>query len=372
MEINKKIRDTIAEKIAEDIIEEILSWLPVKSLLKFRCVSKSWRSLIGSKRFIKTHLKNSSTTSNLKRHGIITSTYGSYNHKLQYYSLHSLLHKHAIHSIDFNYPYIYPRHSVDIVGSCNGLVCLLINRKKFILWNPSTRKSRKLPDVLDADQSKHEFAFDVEKYGFGFAESDDNCKVLGVLFVMNRRIGVLERVAKLYSLKSNSWKRIETCKTCATFDDSGTFVNGKLYWGRKPFKHHYGFDMDFFDLDNEVYGKIEHPHPQGIVKDTFHTTLGVLGGYLCVLCSLYGVKRDIWVLKQESWSKVFSISYNDCPLQDRFDTKLCTGVNGEIVLSCGSTFIVYNLKDRLYRLHEISYPCDFEEVNTYVESLVSI
>ncbi|KAG8380414.1 hypothetical protein BUALT_Bualt06G0012900 [Buddleja alternifolia] len=371
MEIKNKIQNNITEEIPEDIIEEILSWLPVKSLLKFRCVSKSWRSLISTLRFVQSHLRNSSTTTNLKHHGIITSTYRSYDRKLQYCSLHSLLHERAIHAVDFDYPITDSNQSVSVVGSCNGLVCLLINRNNFILWNPSMRKSRKLPDVLDAEL-KPEFDFYVKKYGFGFANSDDDYKVLGVLCIINRKTAIPEHITKLYSLKSNSWKRIKYHKMCVTVDNSGTFVNGKLYWGRRPFSHLYGFNMDFFDLDNEVYGKIEYPYHRDIVKDTFQTTLGVLGGSLCVLCYFFGVKGDIWVLKQESWSKLFSISCNDYPLQDIRDTKLCTGVNGEIILSCGSTFIVYNLMDQLYRFREISYFCAFEEVNAYVESLVSL
>lgn len=35
-----------------EIIGEILAWLPVKSVCRFRCVSKSWNSLISEPQFV--------------------------------------------------------------------------------------------------------------------------------------------------------------------------------------------------------------------------------------------------------------------------------------------------------------------------------
>ncbi|KAG4970278.1 hypothetical protein JHK82_035966 [Glycine max] len=38
---------------------KILSWLPVKALLRFRCVCKSWKSLMLDLSFVKLHLQRS-------------------------------------------------------------------------------------------------------------------------------------------------------------------------------------------------------------------------------------------------------------------------------------------------------------------------
>ena len=47
---------TPTPELPEDIVPDILKWLPVKSLVRFRCVSKSWHSLITSSSFIHMHL----------------------------------------------------------------------------------------------------------------------------------------------------------------------------------------------------------------------------------------------------------------------------------------------------------------------------
>ncbi|KAL3567325.1 hypothetical protein D5086_029976 [Populus alba] len=48
----------IEDPLPEDLITEILSWLPVKALLQFKCVCRSWYAIITSQAFIAKHLNN--------------------------------------------------------------------------------------------------------------------------------------------------------------------------------------------------------------------------------------------------------------------------------------------------------------------------
>ncbi|KAM7528795.1 hypothetical protein LguiB_032205 [Lonicera macranthoides] len=54
-------RPTMSE-VPSDVLTNILSGLPAKLLLRFSCVSKQWRALIGSNDFIKLHLTRSTET----------------------------------------------------------------------------------------------------------------------------------------------------------------------------------------------------------------------------------------------------------------------------------------------------------------------
>jgi hypothetical protein len=50
-----------AELPEELVLDEILIRLPVKSLLRFKCVSKAWRTAISDPSFIRTHLQLSAS-----------------------------------------------------------------------------------------------------------------------------------------------------------------------------------------------------------------------------------------------------------------------------------------------------------------------
>ncbi|MCI32129.1 F-box/kelch-repeat protein, partial [Trifolium medium] len=94
-----------------DLIPEILSRLPVKFLLQFRCVCKSWKSLITDPKFTKKHLSLSTT------HTLHRISCSDHKPVIKSYSLDSVLN---ITQTQFRFnSYVY------FVGSCNGILCLV-------------------------------------------------------------------------------------------------------------------------------------------------------------------------------------------------------------------------------------------------------
>jgi hypothetical protein len=65
-------------------------------------------------------------------------------------------------------------YSRDLIGSCHGLICFAINNRPALLWNPSTRKCKKLPPL--------EFPKENGKtiYAFGYDPLIHNYKVVSV------------------------------------------------------------------------------------------------------------------------------------------------------------------------------------------------
>ncbi|KAL0303033.1 UNVERIFIED_CONTAM: F-box protein CPR1 [Sesamum radiatum] len=362
--IKTRKADQIPGLLPEEIVEEILSRLPVKSLLKFRCVSRSWCSLIGSKEFIKTHLEKSTKNTNFTHHRLVLNFFPP-NNTLKHCSLQSLLDEPVADAFAFDSPMYNPDDSIRVVGCCNGLICILIGRKRFFLWNPSTRMSKKLPDI--DDKLKHG---DITKFGFGFDDSGDY-KVFAVLSVF-WITGKYQSTENVYSLKTNSWRRIKDRDGGGSFNEGGKFVNGRLHWGVKLFRD-LRWDIVSFDLEREVYGVVEQPsYPQG----GFKRSLGVLDGCLCVLCDYCGNSLDVWLLKEygtrESWSKVLTIPYPRHAWAGPFSTPLCIRPEGAILVVNGFIWVVYCPKDNGFSTARIVNFDEIRGADMFIESLVSL
>ncbi|XP_049407832.1 F-box/kelch-repeat protein At3g23880-like [Solanum stenotomum] len=162
--------------LPEELVTEILSRLPVKSLLKFACVSKSWLALISSPEFVKTHLSLNANNNEYTRHKVMMFERTAYT--FRDCSVSSLFNNSSIRANNLDYPRQVPC-CFYMVGSVNGLICLVSQLKEFFLWNPSIRKYKKLSDR----KTKTNFVYSV--YGFGYDEFHDDYKVV-VIFIIGR------------------------------------------------------------------------------------------------------------------------------------------------------------------------------------------
>lgn len=105
-----------------DLIVEILSWLPVDALLRFRCVCKSWKSLMLDLSFVKLHLQRSYCRDTPVLFTLLNSNSKEEQCSLHYYCSMQRLLDNPLSAIDdgdlpFNQKY-------NVVGVCNGLVRL--------------------------------------------------------------------------------------------------------------------------------------------------------------------------------------------------------------------------------------------------------
>ncbi|KAG5549755.1 hypothetical protein RHGRI_014905 [Rhododendron griersonianum] len=208
-----------------EIIAAVLSRLPVKSLLRLRCVSKWWRCLISNPKFAKTHLSLASANTDYSNHRLILS--GSYPYtNFKSCSLYSILNEKSDCAVQLDCPLKRPNLRVTIWGCCDGLVCIGTGREVCI-WNPSTGKYKRLP-LPDFEMAYICYSW----FGFGYDEGIDDYKVVGFFF--GDRTGGFELEVKVYTLRSDSWRRIEGYTHRVPRDASGTFVNRALHWIHWP------------------------------------------------------------------------------------------------------------------------------------------
>ncbi|XP_059309997.1 F-box/kelch-repeat protein At3g23880-like [Lycium ferocissimum] len=252
--------------------------------------------------------------------------YGSFN--LKECALRCLFYGSVTEVVHMDYPMI--SHALDrswilhvsIAGSANGLICLVTRDLDFVLWNPSIRKYKKPP------HPRPTLRYDGPIYGFGYDEFRNDYKVVGIF--CNYYSDQVE--VKIYSLKSDSWTRVDDCQDGLQFYGLGKFVTGKLHW---PTDRMYeDWNIISFDLANQKWGNVEQPcYGQGDIA----LWLGVLGNDLSVFSDYYRIRVDVWVMKEygvkESWTKMFTVNYPVDPVLDghMFSLPSFMSNEGEIV-----------------------------------------
>ncbi|KAF7113231.1 hypothetical protein RHSIM_RhsimUnG0147300 [Rhododendron simsii] len=194
-------------------------------------------------------------------------------------SLYSILNEQSDTAVDLDFPSKVSNHRGTIVGCCDGLVCIASDREVFI-WNPSTRKSKRLPDV-EIPSPYHYIAM----HGFGYDESIDDYKVAVFSCDANNSNRGFEGEGKVYSLRTNSWRRIGGFPRCFHMDVSGTYLNGALHWIVSRESNPIKPIIYSLDLAKETYGEVLLPdYGDGHLCRSF---LDVLNGCLRIVCAYH-------------------------------------------------------------------------------------
>ncbi|XP_059441997.1 F-box/kelch-repeat protein At3g06240-like [Corylus avellana] len=286
------------------LIAEILFRLPVKSLLRFQCVSKTWVALINDPTFINIHLENNRSERNLiVQTGEVDWNVGGKDRRL---NLNYYLVNFSDQPVKVFPPFYQPLFRLQyissvtkIIGCCNGLVCIHGGKyNKTLIWNPSIRKCKKLPFEPTVHAGRP-----LEKaFAFGYDPVNNDYKVLW--------IGE-EFEVKLYSLNAHSWRRVEDqwpYKDSKTFSNP-VYLKGAFYWLVKSTAAG-GIRLLAFNLTDEKFQKHALPVPDEVEPLSFKS-LKALGGSLLV--SKYGRETQpflkLWIMTESGWSPLCTLDY---------------------------------------------------------------
>ncbi|KAK6785484.1 hypothetical protein RDI58_018939 [Solanum bulbocastanum] len=299
-EINQMDIDWAIEiYLPEEITVEILIRLPVQSLLRFKCASKFWKTLITSDHFKAKHYNHAKNNKKI----LITRVLP--DHTTSYYcsSLSSpqLLQKLGCCPSN-NKPNRYK------VLCCFDGLSLLHFYYDYLLWNPSTNESIKLP-YIDYQESIR------STFGLGYDSISGDYKILKI---DNNGGDDSRPPSKILALKSGSWRKIDNHPRIfhnSTYcDDHLTFVCGAFHWLSKDNVNKYF--MISLNISTEVYIEIELPEEIcNIPNETFiKRDVSIIEEMLCVFYSClrprWGTFK-LWVMKdyaiKESWTILFNI-----------------------------------------------------------------
>ncbi|XP_056854603.1 putative F-box protein At5g62660, partial [Raphanus sativus] len=249
--------------------------LPVKSLMRFKCVSKLWSSLIRSRYFSNLYLKVASSPSRLMRPlGVYMSlnlsltSDGHYNcdsmefcrntEKFELLSLRLSLSSSNSDESSLEQDLTFPGMGGYNMVSLRGLILYTVCRKACI-YNPSTRQSLTLPAVksnIFAQQERNKHVF----YFFGHDHVHDQYKIVCNVVVISRDYKkIITNEFWVFVLEPRGfWKRIEYDDQPHLPTKQGLCINGVIYYlASNPTCHVY-----CFDVRSEEFRVIQAPHSE--------------------------------------------------------------------------------------------------------------
>jgi F-box interacting protein len=408
----------MSDYLPNEVIIEILSRLPVKSLIRFRCVSKTWCSLISSPHFIATHLNRALSNPHppyLLLHHV------NENIAKERFTLHSFddpfPRNHFTKHLDYTSPAIhtlllsldqeieekggffaYPSDFIDlhclqfpdngfyVAGSSNGLVCLVDdiydvychNFGLFVVWNPSIQKAISLPEPNIISLPKIGFdEYDrnsIQCLGFGYDPKTDDYKLVRLVYRFDY---IVPPLVEIYTLRTGAWRSLKAPGppyTIITWSLS-VFLNGAVHWPAYTPADQGAFRnlIVSFDMEDETFREVAMPKSLQGVED-LSVTVAVLDGLLALVpCNRYGSVEfhSVWVMKEygvaESWTKLYDIDVGEGLHRVIGFTK-----NGEALLIKHEKLFSYSpCTQQTLDLH-ICGKSFFFSLDTYVESLVPV
>lgn len=296
------------ERLPHEIAHDILSRLSITSIIPFRFVCRAWRTLSLDQSLANLHLSEAAKRDPFL---IFRCDYPIQN---QLYFFEFSDDKSGV-AKKISTPFSTSMEEFNVVGSCNGLLCLSDSLYKDLIYicNPFTGDYKELPKTMQYEDQE-------VVCGFGLHPGTNEYIVVKIVYHCNRansgfsptpriRIpGHLKSDVLAFSLSSNAWRSIGQVPCLIERQYSqATFTNGRLHWlTRSMHQNIGGLLIVCYDLADERFHEV--PRPNFSVQNAHNYRLAELRGCLCAVVCMLG-ELEIWVMKEynvkESWIKEF-------------------------------------------------------------------
>ncbi|OMO64884.1 hypothetical protein COLO4_31760 [Corchorus olitorius] len=288
-----------------DLLRQILIRLPTRPLLKFKCVSKQWLSLVSSPDFC-----HSLTCHHYQTNGYLKPTSLLLRCSYKYKSSSELIcvsMKHIIKAPVFDFLYSRDTCVLDgflVLNSCKGLflcVCTFISHShrnmiisKYLVCNPTTKKFKELSFPSQPS------------FGFNATLAFDPLKSPHYKIIHIWKLSALENKFRLdiYSSETDSWSVFNRCFSMnCNFEacEDSVFWDGKIYWNRrwgKPF---------YFDMEDKRFGEMQISFPTHVQR--IEECQGALN--LVAICPAHN-RLDLKVFEKPCGSSGWHLKHNVC------------------------------------------------------------
>ena len=352
------------------LLFQILPRMRARSLGRFKCVCKQWRSFLTTPMFTKMHLEHVNNQNYHKQLVVSTTKPWRYFRTINCETPEVGLFSNR------SLPFKANSNEISIISSLNGLVCVGIDYLQrhshrysdIILWNPLTGDHKTLSKDNFDDNC---FTIPARGYGFYYSCCDDDYKLLRT---------TQSGHAYIYSLNSDSWRKVEST-SCRLLEDmnSSCLLNENLYlFGQGKTKMDVWSDLIIrFDTKAETFTKIAAPSLENVLLRCFSLT--VVNGCIHLCVSLVGIKSpdklELWKMDGDGeWTKVLSCCHRLSKCD--FYQPLHVMKNGNWLVGSIRNGYVYEVDLEMKTTKNVCTPTDgpmdFLRGGKFVETIVSL
>ncbi|KAI3755616.1 hypothetical protein L1987_55420 [Smallanthus sonchifolius] len=320
--------------LPENVMSDLISRLPVKTIIRCKCVCKKWRDLVTDPYFVHLHLSRS--------HEALMMHDG-----LGFRRPGTLKWVEIIHDQLIPVKRLHLRRCGPVrgfsriqVGSVNGLICCVDHEyeQRIYIFNPVLEEYMILPKPRSGGAG-------LETLGYGFGVSTaGKYKVIRICgrmkYLYTSKTVVYSAEIEVYNLGMDHWRSLgQTPCNLKGLLSPGLYLTSHMYWLD---------DGQIYDLDlvRETFELFPSPAARGGKE----RMLGVLKGSLsCVSWCLLGL--EVWVVKEGSWYKEISVQEVVSPfLKSRVWRPVCLvdGLEGASILL---VYVEVTRKLMVYRLN---------------------
>ncbi|KAL2921057.1 hypothetical protein RDABS01_012548 [Bienertia sinuspersici] len=354
-----------------DIIrDEILVKLPVKFLLRCRCVSKSWCRIIDDPSFASNHYKKCQNNQEKTRLLVLEPPDMCVAKQICAIRNGGKFRKLSKIGIDVTWFEQY-----QAVGYVNGLLCIKRYLKEtqisqILLWNPSIRKALEIPCSRFSNDLQIRYDIDC---AIGYDQVKDDYKVVASVVIQNGLY--IPSDVEVFTLHTFSWKSVNVRRGPWLWrkDSPKVFLNGVIYWGalhvlvQTTLKGRFSHFMSF-SVSNDTFNCIELPNNEQIHEWEYERFPIILDQSIGLM-KVFESCSQIWVLeeskgKEQTWIKRFNINLQ------LFKKCIYFKMDGELLFAgekCGVNS--YDIKRQETKVLAKSYKLSPFYICVYMESL---
>ncbi|KAJ0693430.1 putative F-box domain-containing protein [Helianthus annuus] len=298
----------MSDHIPFEIQSKIINTLPVKSLLRFRSICKSWKSLIDSSDFIEHH-------SSQQQHLLVSYYDNDYEQK--YVSIvddHTFPQQKVFLTVPVSVKKMLEHHP-RIISSCHGLVCFYCDSTRTaVIWNIALSKS--VAVVVPASNAYK------TAIGFGVCRETNDPKIVKIRYIgwwrsVDINATYIPSQVEVFTLSTGAWRSPFGSNLPRTsfhyYHDDEVVIDGVFYWLATDSNT---MLIVSFDMTSEEFREITLPDDLSQTHWN-RISMSYLGNSLVVCgCDKHAIYRGlcVWAMRggvSNSFTKLFTITPNE-------------------------------------------------------------